>query len=578
MKAKLATGHQTEGGGRVPETDPADIIIIDAQILTMDDRQPRASAIAIRGGAILAVGDTATVREFAGPMTRVVDAAGRSVLPGINESHIHIFSGAAELGYLSLFGMQGLAALTAAIRAHAGANPALPLLICTAVDYTALGGGRAFDRHVLDGILQDRPLALMSPDHHTVWANTAALRKAGLLHGRALPPGNRIVMGEDGLASGELQEHYAFDDVIALTPTAGRERLGLSTGNEPPVPPIAAEQAQDKAVLRRGLAHLARHGITSFQNMDGNRYTLELLGEIECEGGLICRARVPFHHVSGDPQVQMEKAAQMARDFTTPFLTSGMVKFFMDGVLDSHTAVMAEDYADRPGWRGESRFDADTFVTLCTEADARGLQIAVHSIGDGATAMVLDSYAAARRVNGNRDSRHRIEHLEVVREQDFQRLKELDVIASMQPPHPPGQCGLPLEPTLSRIGAANWPRAYAWRRMLDSGIPLALSSDWPVSSVNPWASIHAAVTRRPWKDDLPDNRLTREEAIRAYTVTAAFTEFAEGWKGMIRPGYAADVILIDRNLDTCPDEDLHSIETVLTICGGRVTYDRIATG
>ena len=560
------------------EPQAADIVIVNANVITMDDRNPRAKALAIRGDEILAVGDTATIEALAGPDTQVHDAAGHSVLPGLNDSHIHIFSGAAELEYLSLFGMRGLDAITAAIRAHAQANPLAPILLCTAADYALLGAERSLDRHVLDGILPDRPLALMSPDHHTVWANTAALRKAGLLEGRRLPPGNRVVMGDDGLANGVLEEHYAFDDVIALTPTAGRERLGLSTGDEPPDPPTAAERAHDRAVLRRGLAHLARHGITSFQNMDGNRYTLELLSEIAGEGGLICRGRVPLHYVSGDPVAQMDKAAAMARDFATPFLTAGTVKFFMDGVLDSHTAVMAEDYADRPGWRGEPRFDAETFARLCTLADARGLQIAVHSIGDGATAMVLDAYAEARRMNGRRDSRHRIEHLEVVREQDFKRMKVLEVIAAMQPPHPPGQCGLPLEPTLGRIGAANLSRAYSWRRMLDMRIPLALSTDWPVSSVNPWASIHSAVTRKPWTDGLPDNRLSLREAIEAYTVTAAYAEFAESWKGKLRPGYVADVVMLDRDLDACPDNDLHAVETMLTICGGRVTYQADIAG
>jgi predicted amidohydrolase YtcJ len=556
----------------VQKPHAADIIIVNAKVMTMDDRHPRAEALAIRGDRILAIGDKASMRALAGPDTQVHDAAGRSVLPGLNDSHLHIFSGATELGYLSLFEMRGLDAITAAIRAYAQANPQEPILLCTAADYSLLGADRCLDRHVLDGILPNRPLALMSPDHHTVWANTAALRKARLLDGRALPPGNRIVMGDDGLASGVLEEHYAFDDVIALQSTAGRERLGLSTGDEPPEPPTQAERAHDRAVLRRGLAHLAGHGITSFQNMDGNHYTLELLSEIAGEGALICRGRVPLHYVSGDPVAQMDKAAAMARDFATQYLRAGTVKFFMDGVLDTHTAVMAEDYADRPGWRGEPRFDAETFAHLCTLADARGLQIAVHSIGDGATAMVLDAYAEARRTNGRRDSRHRIEHLEVVREQDFQRMKALGVIAAMQPPHPPGQCGLPLEPTLGRIGAANFSRAYAWRRMLDTGIPLALSTDWPVSSVNPWASIHSAVTRRPWANGLPNNRLSLREAIEAYTVTAAYAEFAESWKGRLRPGFAADVVMLDQDLDTCPVDDLHGVETMLTICGGRVTY------
>jgi len=296
---------------------------------------------------------------------------------------------------------------------------------------------------------------------------------------------------------------------------------------------------------------------------------------LEAEGRLLCRGRVPGRYVKGDVGEALTYAASMARDFTSDWLCSGTIKFFLDGVLDSHTAVMSEDYADRPGWRGEPMFEAPFFNDLCARADAAGLQIAVHSIGDGATQMVLDAYAAARTRNGTRDSRHRIEHLQVVREADVDRLKALDVIPSMQPPHPPGQCGLPMEPTVSRIGEANWPRAYAWRRMRDLGLPLILSSDWPVSSVDPWASIHSAMTRRPWHESQPDNRLTLREALEGYTTHAAFAEFKEDRKGRLRPGALADVILLDRELEATAPEDMAEVSCLLTVCGGRITHEAI---
>jgi predicted amidohydrolase YtcJ len=411
----------------------------------------------------------------------------------------------------------------------------------------------------------------MSPDHHTVWANTIALVKAGLLEGRRLPPGNEIVMGEDRLAQGELREHYAFDDVVALGAIGGRDMLGLSTGEEP-ANVTAADRAFDRALLKRGLKHLAAHGITSFQNMDGNRYQLELLSDIEAEGELLCRGRVPLHYVSGDIVEQMEKAVAMNADFHGEWLNSGTVKLFIDGVLDSHTAVMYDDYADRPGWKGEPRFDQPTFDRICREADRRGLQIAVHAIGDGAVSNVLDSFAAARKSNGVRDSRHRIEHIEVVRWGDIDRMADLKVIASMQPTVPPGQCGLPLEPTLSRIGADNWVRSYAWRAIRDAGIDLIFSTDWPVSPVSPILSMHSAMTRKPWRDDLPDNRQTLMEALDAYTVRGAYAEFAEDWKGQLKPGHVADIAIWDNDLET-PDPDAFlRIKARTTICGGRITY------
>ncbi|WP_353475172.1 amidohydrolase [Salipiger sp. H15] len=557
-------------------TPSADTILFNAALLTMDPARPGATALAIEGGKIVALGEDAEVLALRGPSTRVIDAKGRTVMPGLNESHIHLFVGAVELSQLSLFERSGFETIKGLIRAYAAGNPGLPIVLCGSADYTILGGGRSLDRHVLDEILPDRPLALMSPDHHTVWANTAALDKAGLLHGRPLAPGNEVVMGADGLATGELQEAEAFAPIYDLTPSGGRDRLGMISGLDPATPPSPGERAADKEVLERGLRHLASFGITSFQNMDGNRYTLELLAELEQEGRLLCRGRVPARYVSGSVGDALDRAEEMRDAFATPMLTSGAVKFFIDGVLDSYTAVMSAPYEGRPDWSGEPRFEPESFKSVCTEADARGLQIAVHSIGDRATQIVLDAFAAARAQNGARDSRHRIEHLEVVREEDFARLRDLGVTASMQPPHPPGQCGLPFEPTITRIGRANWPRAYAWRRMRDEGIPLILSSDWPVSSVDPWASIQSAMTRQPWCDSQPDNRQTLDEALMAYTTTAAYAEFAEGTKGMLREGFLGDVVLLDRDLSATAPGDMAGVRALLTICGGRVTHEDAA--
>ena len=228
----------------------------------------------------------------------------------------------------------------------------------------------------------------------------------------------------------------------------------MTTGGEPEPAPTPDEQAHDRAIMKRGLDWCASHGITSIHNMDGNLYQLELLSEIEAEGGLTA-ACIPFHFKNFMKLDALEKAAMMG-DATAERLSSGFVKFFVDGVLDCWTAVMVEDYADRPGWRGEPLFTPEQFARVAIEADRRGLQIAVHAIGDGAVRTVLDGYEAARKANGPRDSRHRIEHIEVVRSRR-PALRELGVIASMQPPHPPGAMGLPLEPTVSRIGRDRWP-------------------------------------------------------------------------------------------------------------------------
>lgn len=549
----------------------ADLIVVNGRVLTVDDDNPRAEAIAVKDGRIAAVGDKAAIADLEGLATRVIDAAGGSVVPGFIESHMHLFAGAAELPQLQLAGVHGFEALADAVRAYAAKHPDTKVLQAQGADYTILSTEERVTRHHLDRIIPDRPFAMTAPDHHTMWANTRALELAGLLKGRQLGPGNEIVMGEDGLAAGELREGEAFGPLLDAA-GVGRARLGLQTGGEPDPYPTAEEQASDRAIMRRGLEWCAKHGITSLHNMDGNLHQLELLAEIEAEGNLICRAQIPFHFKNFMTPDALAKASMMAERYNSDWLSSGMVKFFMDGVLDSWTAVMIEPYADRPDWVGEPLFTQEAFNAAATEADRRGLQIAVHAIGDGAVRSVLDGYAAARKANGRRDSRHRIEHIEVIHADDVARLSELGVIASMQPPHPPGAMGFPLEPTVSRIGKKRWPLSYAWRTLKNTGAHVVFASDWPVSPIDPIRGIQAAVTRKPWAEGDPDQSFTLLEALAGYTIEGAYAEFAEDRKGRLKPGYLADIAVLSGDLEGSAPEEIERISVATTICGGRVTY------
>ena len=548
----------------------ADLIVVNGRVLTMDEANPKAEAVAIKDGVLVAVGDRASVEALKGPGTEVIDAGGATVLPGFIEAHMHLFSGAAELAHLQLGGVHGFEALRSAIQAYAEGRPQAKMLVAQGVDYTVLGDERV-TRHHLDAILPDRAFCMAAPDHHTVWANTKALEMAGILHGRELGPGNEIVMGEDGLATGELREGEAFGPVQALAGET-RVRLGLSTGGEPDPMPTAAERAVDRDIMRRGLAWCARHGITSIQNMDGNLYQLELLAEIEAEEGLSCRVQVPFHYKNFMTLDMLDKASMMAERYDSEWLSSGMVKVFYDGVLDSWTAVMIEPYADRPDWVGDPLFSPERFAELAVAIDKRGLQIAVHSIGDGAVRAVLDGYEAAREANGARDSRHRVEHIEVIAASDVPRFAEMGVIASMQPPHPPGSMGLPLEPTVSRIGRARWPLSYAWRTLKEAGAHVVFASDWPVSPIDPILGIQAAVVRKPWAETDPDQSFSLREALAAYTVEGAYAGFMEHRKGMLKPGYLADLVVLSADIEATAPEALHRVLAATTICGGKVTH------
>ena len=550
----------------------ADIIVVDGTVLTMQDNGSRAEAVAVRGREIVKVGTMAEVTALAGPKTRVIDAKGGTVMPGFIEAHMHLFAGAAELDNLDLQGVSGFEALNRAVRSYAAARPGEFLLIGNQADYTIISETESLTRHHLDRMLPDRPLLLFSPDHHTAWANTVALKQAGILSGKAVGAGNEVVMEANGFSSGELREGEAIGPVMDLSPSGNRDRLGLTTGGEPDPYPNSKQFSHDLKTLKRGLDHCARHGITSVQNMDGNLYTLELLAELDRRGELLCRVCVPFHFKNFMTIEALERASTMAKAYNGEKLKSGFVKFFMDGVLDSWTAVMLDDYADRPGWRGEPLFSAEHFKQVAVEADRRGLQIAVHAIGDGAVRAVLDGYAEAVRVNGKRDSRHRVEHIEVVHVDDVPRFASLGVLASMQPPHPPGNHGLPLEPTLSRIGKAKWHLAYAWNTLRNAGARLVFASDWPVSDINPIRSVQSAIARKKWKADLPDQRQTLQQALASYTREGAYAEFAEGRKGQLKEGFLADIVILSADLEHAAVETLHEVRPVTTICDGIITY------
>ena len=551
-------------------TGSADLIIVNARILTMDPERPRAEAVAVAGERILAVGSEAEVAAHAGPGAQRIDAKGATVLPGLIESHLHLFMGGAELAHLQLLGVKGEKALGRAIRVYAAEHPDLPLIVGQGCDYAILN--RSLTRQDLDAILPDRPVILIAADHHTGWANTAALKAGGILEGRTLGPGNEIVMGPDGYASGELREFEAKAPVLALS---GVQRInaGIATGAEPVPAPTEADLAADCAEMERGLRHCAKHGLTSLVNMDGNRYTLQVLDALRAQGKLTARVRVPFHYRNHRKVEDLQIASDMSAEWNDDWLSSGFVKMFMDGVIDSGTAVRLDDYPDQPGWHGDPLFDADQFAEVVTEADRRGLQVAVHAIGDGAVRRVIDGYEAARKANGPRDARHRIEHIEMIDRADIPRMAELGIVGSIQPCHVPGALDFPVQPTMDKIGRNRWNDAYPCRSLAEAGVKLAFASDWPVADVNPLRGIQAAL-ERPIYDDAEDERLDLHAVLAAYTTGGAWAEHTEDRKGMLRPGYLADIVVLDGDIEATPANRIGAMQVAHTLCGGRIVWSQ----
>ena len=544
------------------------MIITNAKVLTMDEARPRAEAVAIAGGKILAVGSADEVGVLTGAGTRVIDAGGRTLLPGFVESHLHLVLGGNELTQLQLGGVLGFEALKAAFLAYAAANPEKPLLMAQGAAYEILGDA-AVTRQDLDRVIADRPIAMTSPDHHTVWANTAALRAAGLLNGAAMPHGHEVVMAADGTAAGELREFEAFSPILML----GGEmhlQLGIATGGEPEPWPDAAQRAVDKDKVAAGLAHCAAHGITSMVNMDGNLYTLRLLQEMEAEGRLTARVKVPFHMKPHMELSELERATAMTQAASGDWVFAGFVKMFQDGVVDSRTAYMLHNYPGTDA-RSEPLFDPERFKDICAEIDRRGLQIAVHAIGDGAVQVTIDGYEAAQQRNGKRDSRHRIEHIELIDRADVPRLGALGITASVQPPHPPGVMDFPLSTMDHVFHRHRWNDAYLWKTLADHGAPLAFASDWPVTDVSVMRGIQAALTRVPF-EGAGDERVPLMEVLRAYTAGGAWAAHMDGVTGRLIPGLAADLVLIDGDIESIPAGGIGATGIVLTVAGGRITH------
>jgi hypothetical protein len=527
----------------------ADLIIQNARAITLDSRHPFASQIAISGSRILYVGEDAT--PFRAAHTRMIDAQQHTVMPGITDTHFHLEFGSRMLLELQAHTATDLQSLRRLVQEYAAAHPDR-WIVGHGLRYN-IADGAPLTRQHLDEIESQRPLLLIAFDYHTIWANTIALLRAGLLNGAVTPAGSEIVMGSDGLATGELREPGAYDPLLALRPEFTPE--------------------QEREALLTGMRLAASLGITGVQNMNGTPSTLEMYAALENTGELLLRVSVPYDIKPETDLALIEREALPMAHHRSPMVRTGYIKLFMDGVIESGTALLVESYADQPGYTGTALYTADHFNRIALEADRLGLQIAVHAVGDGAVRRTLDGYERAQRTNGKRDSRHRIEHIELLHPADLPRFAALGVVASMQPIHAPAELDGSDTPWLNRVPQHDWSRAFPWQTIRASGVRLVFGSDWPVASLNPWHGIAFSLTRQPLQAGHPDQRQTLENALHAYTTDAAYVDFQEKNRGKLTAGLLADLIVLDRDLFEADPAKIAEIKPILTICHGRVTYE-----
>jgi predicted amidohydrolase YtcJ len=529
-------------------SQPVTLAIINARVWTGDSRQPWAEAIAVRGDRLAAVGSTAEVTRLTGTDTRVIDARGRMLVPGFNDSHLHFLDAGFRLASVQLRDAKTPAEFSSRIQAFAATVP--PGTWITGGDWDHENwGGELPRRDWIDAVTPNHPVWVSRLDGHMGLANSAALRAAGVTAATREVEGGTIVRGSGGEPAGVLKDN-AMSLVSRVVPEPSPE---MST-----------------RALEAAMRHVAANGVSSVQHM-GTWPDLEVFDRAHAEGKLRTRlyAAVPI-----DTWERLrDTVAQRGRG--DAWLRIGALKGFVDGSLGSHTAAFLEPFTDAPNDKGLLVNTPEDLYRWASGADKAGLHLLVHAIGDRAIRLQLDIFQRVAAENGPRDRRFRIEHAQHIAPADLPRFAAQGVIASMQPYHAidDGRWADKV------IGPERAKTTYAFRSLRDSGARLAFGSDWFVAPPTPLEGIYAAVTRRTLDDTnpggwVPEQRIGVEDALRAYTLGGAYAEFQEQDKGTLEAGKLADFALLERDLTRIPPEQIRDVKVMLTVVGGQVVFER----
>jgi predicted amidohydrolase YtcJ len=524
----------------------ADLVIRNARIRTMDPARPMADWLLARGGRIVALGSGAPPDA-----ARVIDAGGRLVLPGFQDAHNHLLSGGIDLATAaSLYDVADEAGLIATLQAHARAQAGMEIVLGSGWQ-AGVFGDHNLTAAVLDRAVADRPVLVYDSSFHNACLNTCALQLAGV-QDMADPPNGHVVRDAQGRATGMLHE-----EVIALVAA----RLPQLTDDD------------WMAGLRAGQAHANAHGLTGVLDPRVTSREAEIYARALADGALTLRVAGAALVTEADtPETAVARLTALRQAHPGPDFHVQSAKFFMDGVFENRTAACLAPYADAPGGNAPCMFRADQTRALFTALDAARFAIHVHVIGDAAARRAIEGLEAARAANGAWPAQHQLAHLQLVDRGDFARLQGL-ATANIQPlwarVEPPYS-----DPSLAMIGRDRWADTYAFRRMLEAGADWCLSSDWSVSTLNPFEIIETAITRQKRQDDAPeppfcaDQALTVQECIQGYTTHAARACWRDQFTGALRPGFSADAIILDRDILTCPAAEISQTRVLCTLFKG----------
>jgi len=530
----------------------ADLIIINAHVHTMNVDQPAAEAVAVYGNRIAAVGSTEEVRKLAGARTRVVDAGGRLILPGFNDSHVHFLSGGFQLSSVDLRDARSPQEFAERIRSFAQKTTRGRWITGGDWDHERWPNAPLPTKELIDAFTPDTPVFVNRLDGHMSLANTLALKLAGVTRETKDPPGGLIVRDpKTGEPTGILKD-AAMGFVYKVIPESS-----------------AAEKL---AAARAATDHAARLGVTSVQDMSAGN-DVGIYQMLLAQGQLKTR----IYAVSPLPAWERLARTGLHAPFGDDLLRIGGLKGFADGSLGSTTAYLFDAYNDAPATRGlpaDEMFPEGAMLERVRDADRAGLQVMIHAIGDRANDSILSIYEQVIKDNPLRDRRFRIEHAQHLRAQDIKRFGSDRVVASMQPYHAIDD-GRWAE---KRIGHERARTTYAFRTLLDTGAVLAFGTDWNVAPLDPMQGLYAAVTRRTldgrnpngW---IPEQKISIEEAVRAYTVGSAYAEFTENEKGSLAPGKLADIVMLSKDIFSIDPTEIEKTRVLLTIMNGRVVYE-----
>jgi predicted amidohydrolase YtcJ len=537
---------------------PADLVVKNAKIVTIDKDNPRGEAIAVKGESILAVTSNKKIgRYIEEGTTKVIDAGGRLLIPGLNDAHIHFTGGGSSLMQLDF--------------RYVHDTDTIKQMVADAVEHAKEGElirGRGWEhetfpdkkwptKEILDAVAPNNPVVLSRADGHSVWVNSYVIRESGVTKDTPDPPNGTIMKDpETGEPTGIFKE--------------GASRL-LKVSSSVELTAEERAERSDKA-LELALKAARETGVTSVQQLNGG---FEQFLRFKNDGRLTARFTVNMSLPRNDEGFARLEELRQEYPQSDDWIRFGYLKIFIDGTLGSGTALMFEPFEDDPDTSGLPMMPYEDFEDRIVAADARGFQTGTHAIGTKGNNFVLNAVEKAQQVNGKRDARHRSEHAQILIDGDIPRFAELGVIASMQPTH----CITDKRFAEKRIGLERCRGAYAWRRLLNAGAKIAFGTDWPVEPIDPLEGLYGAVTRKDRAGEegegwFPEQRLSMEEAIELYTLGAAYAEFMEDRKGMLKEGYLADMVVFNQDLMTIPHDQIMESKVDITIVGGEVVYER----